>query len=106
LYITTFEQECRIHSNDQNLITTSIEYVGWIEEILELNYGRFQIVILLCNWVMANYKGFTTIMKYDDYGFTIVNFEQLIPLSTQSFAFPMHIEQRFFFAKDARSPRN
>jgi hypothetical protein len=36
---TTFEQECRYRSNDWNPIMASIEYVGWIEEILELDYG-------------------------------------------------------------------
>jgi hypothetical protein len=38
---TTFEQECRYRSNDWNPIMASIEYVGWIEEILELDYGWF-----------------------------------------------------------------
>jgi len=37
--IGTFEQECPSHSNDPNPIMVSIEYVGWIEEILELDYG-------------------------------------------------------------------
>jgi hypothetical protein len=36
---TTFEQECQSHSNDRNPIMASFEYVGWIEEILELDYG-------------------------------------------------------------------
>jgi hypothetical protein len=38
---TTFEQECCSKSNDRNPIMASIEYVGWIEEILELDYGWF-----------------------------------------------------------------
>jgi hypothetical protein len=76
-----------------------IEYVGWIEEILELDYWRFQTIVLLCNWMVANYKGSTTIVKRDEYGFTLMNFERLIPLSTHSFVFPMHSEQGFFFQK-------
>jgi len=31
-------------------------------------------------------------MKKDEWGFTIVNFEQMIPLGPESFAFPMNIE--------------
>jgi hypothetical protein len=50
--------------------------------------------------VVANYE-----VRCDEYGFALVNFERLIPLSTQSFAFPMHVEQ-VFFAEDVRSPRN
>lgn len=68
-------------------------YVGWIEEILELEYGSLQTI---CNWVVANYEGFVATMKCDKYGFTIVNFECLIPFSIESFTFPMHIEQVFF----------
>jgi hypothetical protein len=44
-------------------------------------------------------------LRHDEYGFFLVNFVQLTPLSAQSLAFPMHIEQ-VFFAKDARLPRN
>jgi hypothetical protein len=44
-------------------------------------------------------------VSHDEYGFTLVNFEQLIPLSVQSFAFPMHIEQGFL-VEGASSPRN
>jgi len=54
--------------------------------------SKFQNVVLLCNWVVANYEGTNATMKRDDYGFTLVNFEHPIPLSTQSFAFPMHVE--------------
>jgi hypothetical protein len=74
----------------------SFEYVGWIEEILELDYGRFQTIVLLCNWLVANYEGSSAIVKRDEYGFTLINFECLIPLFAQSFAFPMHVEQVFF----------
>jgi hypothetical protein len=93
---TTFEQVCASHSNDQNPMVASIKYVGWIEEILELDYGRFHIVVLLCNLVVANYGSIMTTMKCDKYGFTLVNFDRLIPLLAKSFAFPMHIQQVFF----------
>jgi hypothetical protein len=71
--VTTFEQECHSRSNDRKLVLASLEYVGWIEEILELDYGRFQTIVLLCNWVVANYFGFVTIVKQNEYGFTLVN---------------------------------
>jgi hypothetical protein len=44
-------------------------------------------------------------LRWDEYGFTLVNFEHLIPPMAQSFAFPMHVEQ-VFFALDIRSTRN
>jgi hypothetical protein len=88
---TTFEQECRSHSNGWNPMLTFVECVGWIEEILELDYGRFQTIVLFYNWVVANYFGFVATVKWDEYGFTLVNFEQLIPFFVESFAFPMHV---------------
>ena len=69
--------------------------MGWVEEILSVDYGHFEVVVLYCNWVVANMKGDGATMKHDDYGFTTINFERLIPYSAQSFAFPLHIEQVF-----------
>jgi hypothetical protein len=45
----TFKQECCSHSNDPNPIMASIEYIGWIEKNLELNYGLFQTIVFFCN---------------------------------------------------------
>jgi hypothetical protein len=45
----------------------SLEYVGWIEKILELDYGRFHIIVLPYNWVVANYFRSTTTIKRDEW---------------------------------------
>jgi hypothetical protein len=92
----TFRQLCRAGLKDTNLKAAELEYVGWIEEILAVDYGHFEVVVLYCNWVVANMKGDGATVKRDDYGFTTVNFDRLIPYSAQSFAFPLHIEQVFF----------
>ena len=34
----TFEQECRSGPQDRNTIMAQVEYLGWVEEILELDY--------------------------------------------------------------------
>jgi hypothetical protein len=54
------------------------------------------MIILLCNWVVANYEGSYATVRWDEYGFTLIHFERLILLSAQSFTFPMHVEQVFF----------
>jgi hypothetical protein len=46
--------------------------------------------------VVANYESSVAIVRCDKYGFTVMNFKHLISLLTESFAFPMHIEQEFF----------
>jgi hypothetical protein len=45
----TFEQECVLGPNDSNLVLAKLDYVGWVEEILELNYGVLKTVVLFCN---------------------------------------------------------
>lgn len=92
----TFRQLCRSGLKDRNPRAAELEYVGWVEEILSVDYGHFEVVVIYCNWVVANTKGDGATMKRDEYGFTTVNFQRLIPHSAQSFAFPLHIEQVFF----------
>jgi hypothetical protein len=89
---------CVLGPNDQRDVLTNLEYVGWVEEILELNYGVQNIVVLLCNWVKTNYNRSDAIVKRDEYSFTLVNFGSLIPILDQSFAFPIHVEHVFFLA--------
>jgi len=74
----------------------NLDYVGSVEEIIGVDYGMFETLVLYCNWVKANMVGPHATMKRDDYGFTLVNFERLIPYSAQSFAFPLHVDQVFF----------
>ena len=92
----TFSQNCRSSVRAKNLKVANLEYVGWVEEILAVDYGRYELVVLYCNWVMANMVGHNATMKRDEYGFSLVNFDRLVPLSAESFAFPLHVEQVFF----------
>ncbi len=52
--------------NDHNLVIVFIEYVGWIEKIIELDDGKFQMVVVVYNWVVANYEMFMTIARHDE----------------------------------------
>jgi hypothetical protein len=45
---------------------------------------------------MANMIGHNVTMKRDEYGFSLKNFDRLVSLSAESFAFPLHVEQLFF----------
>jgi hypothetical protein len=40
-----FEQECVLGPNDQWAILVKLEYVSWIEEMLEFNYGVFNTIV-------------------------------------------------------------
>jgi hypothetical protein len=58
-------------------------------------------MVLLCNWVKANYNGSSATIKRDKYGFTLVNFTSFILILDQSFALLINMEQ-VFFSKDPK----
>jgi hypothetical protein len=80
---TTFTTMCKSSGQDSDPIKVDLEYVGW--------------VVLFFNWVKANYKGTRATMKQDEYGFTLVNFNEMLPFLEDSFAFLVHVEQILFF---------
>jgi hypothetical protein len=55
--VVPFEQKCVSIPNDQKLVLAKLECVGWVEEILKLDYKVLNIVVLLCIWVKAKYVG-------------------------------------------------
>ena len=38
----TFLQSCRSSSSDKNMWTTNLEYVGWVDEIISVDYGNLK----------------------------------------------------------------
>jgi hypothetical protein len=44
----TFSRPCIAGVRDRNPIVANIEYVGNLEEILELNYGGLMVTVLAC----------------------------------------------------------
>jgi len=92
-----FKQVCRNGIQDVNQVEADVEYVGHIEEILELNYRRHCVVVLVCDFVKANYRGQNATIKKDKWGFTLANYERRSGIICRdSFAFPKHCEQVFY----------
>jgi hypothetical protein len=91
-----FLQLCRSSSSDKNMRMANLEYVGWVEEIISVDYEKFEVVVLYCTWAQANRSGARVTMKSDEYGFALFKFDCLISYSTDSFAFPFHLQQIFF----------
>ena len=71
----TFSQNCRSSGHAKNIKAANLEYVRWVEEILVVDYGRYKLVVLYCNWVMANMVGHNVTMKRDEYVSSLVNFD-------------------------------
>jgi hypothetical protein len=74
-----------------------------VEEIIGVDYGEFEQIVLYCTWVRANLQGAGATMKRDDYGFTLIKFNRVIPYLADSFAFPLHVQQ-VFFVDDVENP--
>lgn len=64
----------RLGVRDCNYVVVDVEYVGCLYEIVELNYGGFCVIVLLCGWLKVIFEGNNVIMKKDKWGFMFVNF--------------------------------
>ncbi len=91
--------------NDRNLVIVFMEYVGWIEKIVELDDGKFQMVVVVYNWVVVNYENVYDNNKTWWLQVSLMNYLSHFLLKSQSFTFPMHIKQ-VLFVKDVMSPNN
>lgn len=92
----TFIRPCRSGVGDRNVIMAPVEYVGNLDEIIELDYGIFTQVVLVASWVKANYRGASATVKKDKWGFTLANFNRMIEFGEDSFALPSHVQQVFY----------
>ena len=64
-----------------------------MEELIGVDYGEFELIVLCCTWVRANLRVLEQIIKFD----------RVIPYSANSFAFPFHVQQ-IFFVDDVENP--
>lgn len=59
----TFTRPCRSGIRDRNVIIAAVEYVGHLDEILEVDYGAVRQTVLIGTWVKANYRGPSATIK-------------------------------------------
>jgi len=57
---------------DKNPITTSMSYFGIIQEIWEVDYIAFRVLVFKCKWVNSNFGVVT-----DDFDFTLVDLNKI-----------------------------
>ncbi|KAL0534262.1 hypothetical protein IC582_028551 [Cucumis melo] len=77
-------------AKDKHPIVTNMSFYGVIQEIWELNYINFKIIMFKCNWV-DSVSGART----DELGFTLVNLKR-IGHKTDSFILASQAKQVFF----------
>ena len=110
----TFRRPCINGLRDRSPVVADLEYVGELQEIIELHYpGHYEseqpdargseplqdrghkTVLFVGSWVKANYRGVHATIKTDRWGFTLANFDTLSGLGSESFAFPIQCDQVF-----------
>lgn len=83
---------------------TTEDYVGYIEEILELDYRNHCTTVLVCDWVRPSQDPRHPNIERDQYGFTMANFNRMDgTVHSNSFAFPLHCQQ-VFLSNDPTRP--
>ena len=84
-------------------IETTEEYVGYIDEILELDHRNHCTTMLVCDWVCPSQDPRHPNITQDQYGFTIASFNRMdCKVHSTSFAFPLHCQH--VFSNDPRRP--
>jgi hypothetical protein len=73
-----------------------MEYVGWIQEILELDYRSHCYIVLLYSWIPAKLEASNPKVVQDRYGYALANLQSPMTLGQNSFAFPTQCQQVFF----------
>lgn len=95
--VATFTEQLRWGICNGRPIERTEEYVGYIEEILELDYRNHCTTVLVCDWVKPSRDARHPNIERDKYGFTLANFNHMDgTVHANSFAFPLHCQQVFF----------
>jgi hypothetical protein len=64
-------------------------YVGFIQEIIQVDYGDISPILLKCKWIKPS------AIQRDQYGFVHVNTHQILSKNDESYVSPLQITQSF-----------
>ena len=87
-----FKQYSQSSSKDKNIIEENLQYVGKIQEIIELDYRSFKCCIFKCRW----YEAFERTQIYDTHSvfFSIYSL-RFLPEDKEPYVLLIHCEQVF-----------
>ena len=89
----TFTEQLRWGICNGRLIERTTEHVGYIQEILELDYQNHYTTVLLCKWIRAARDARFPSIERDRYGFSVANFKHMDNRAhPNSFAFSLHCQ--------------
>jgi hypothetical protein len=72
--ITTIFQVTNIsHNSDRHIITSHLRYIGYLEDILDINFKFFKVVLFKVRWYRLLLQGDEREIIVHDNGFTMIN---------------------------------
>jgi len=84
-----FDQASHASTKDTNLIEGKIQYVGQIQEILQLNFRSFKCVVFKCKWFEGHVN--RRIILHDiPSGYYAINSTQYLPQDKDPYVLPQH----------------
>lgn len=87
-----FNQSSRASSKYKNIIEGNLQYVGKIQEIIELDYRSFKCCIFKCRW----YEAFERTRRHDTQsGLFSIDSSRFLPEDKEPYVLPIHCEQVF-----------
>jgi len=87
-----FKQSSRASSKDKNIIEGNLQYVGKIQEIIELDYHSFKCCIFKCRW----YEAFERTGRHDTHsGLFSIYSSRFLAEDKEPYVLPIHCEQVF-----------
>lgn len=85
-------QECRSSRADRNPVEADLQYVGIINDIVQVDYGHIKFQVFKCSWIRPHLEGIPTI-KQDVDGFWSVKYNARQVPATEPYILPYHARQ-------------
>jgi hypothetical protein len=95
-YNGKFQSTSRTSARDLNLLDGELDYVGKIQDILEVNLRSFTIILFHVQWFQVIQRGSNRTIRKDPNGFYAIDSSKLLRKNEEPFALPQHCEQIFF----------
>ena len=94
--MASFKQQSHASARDLNLLDGELDYVGKIQDILEVNLRSFRIIVFHVQWFQVIQRGANRTVRKDPNGFYAIDSSKLLRKNEEPFALPQHCEQIFF----------
>ena len=90
-----FDQSSHASDCDRSLIGGMLDYVGNIQEIIQVGFSSFQCVIFRCRWWDTFDRN--NLKEYRDSRLICINSRKIWDETKESYAFPKHCSQVLFY---------